>query len=98
MIFMVMPVSGSLSRIPVPDKVSHWGLFAVFGLLSSWAVPKKHVTVITGSLVFAFLTEAAQYYVPYRRVEVLDLVADVLGLATGWLTYQMLRSRRVQRA
>jgi len=98
MVLMVMPVTGSLSRIPIPDKVSHLILFAVLGFLSSWALPKKHVIGITGSLVFAFLTEAVQFYLPYRQMDAVDLLADILGIGTGWLAYQTLRLRQVRRA
>ena len=84
---MVLPEARGLPRFMYADKVVHFLIFAVFGLLSSWAVPKKHVTAITGSMLFAMLTEVAQLGVPYRRFEVGDLFADALGIVFGMSSY-----------
>lgn len=84
---MVLPEAQGLPRFLYADKIVHFFIFAVFGLLSSWALPKKHVMPITCSVLFAVGTEVAQLGVPYRRFEVGDLFADGLGVVLGVSSY-----------
>jgi len=91
---MVMPGGNALPRFPFADKWAHGLIFTGLGMLSSWSAPKKHVTVITGSLAFAGFTESLQLYVPYRQFEMGDCIADAVGIVLGFAVYQIVRARR----
>lgn len=83
-----------------PDKVVHLALFATFSMLfiegfrrqSKWLSLSKNAvsaSLLLG-MVFAFFTEAMQYFViPGRNGNIFDLLADYLGLALGYAIWRM---------
>jgi VanZ family protein len=76
------------------DKVAHFAFYAVLGLLLQRAWRSRRpllVGALAGALV-GVLDEWIQSRVPGRDPDLFDLVADLLGAATGaWLAARALR-------
>lgn len=77
--------------VPLFDKWAHLFEFVIlaillfFGYSKSFKIPVKAkalATIITGTL-FAFGDEIHQYFVPSRHCDVLDAVADLVGVLLG---------------
>ena len=105
LILLIVPavmVSGA-GNIPHADKVAHFAVFAVLGLLWMAAlrrpIPQRSVFVFVGGLAFGILTEYLQAaHTAGRQGELMDVVADGVGLVAGIYTYRLLhRLRRTER-
>jgi VanZ family protein len=77
--------------IPFMDKAIHLIEFSVLGFLLSFGCflssrfrlkLKIYLTLLSGTLLGA-LDELHQYFVPGRSTEILDWIADVLGILVG---------------
>jgi VanZ family protein len=91
------------SLFPEADKVVHFGLYAVLGLLSARAARNSgapnastFVRVTLAIAAFAALDEIHQQFIPGREMDVLDWMADLAGAIVGILLFQMARRRREQ--
>lgn len=79
------------------DKLVHAVLFGVLAWLAvgparSLTPRRPRLTVFAVVTLYAVALEAAQHWVPDRRADVLDLLADVAGIALGlWLAGRILR-------
>jgi len=77
------------------DKVIHLVEFAFLGLLLSFGYfmslkspfMVKAVLTICSGILLAGLDEFHQYFIPRRSVEFFDIVADAIGILTGFLLY-----------
>lgn len=71
------------------DKVIHIAIFMLLGFTFSVAFPKlKFVWFLNIMLIYAFLTEILQREMNLgRTAEILDIVADILGVIMGYLLY-----------
>ena len=77
--------------IEIRDKLAHFGEYFVFGWLLARAFdglgwrPARHFlwTLIFGVLMGA-TDEMYQGYVPGRERDILDLLADSVGVMAGW--------------
>ncbi len=76
--------------IPFGDKLGHFTLYAVLGLLlalgrrrSRRAVP--HLLLLAIGALYALSDEWHQSFVPGRSPDPLDWMADVIGLLSGYL-------------
>jgi VanZ family protein len=70
------------------DKVLHFGVYVLLGLIAQSAVGFHSLTIGIG---LGTATELLQHFVPGRTVELLDWVANVLGLGLGIGTYYLAR-------
>lgn len=79
------------------DKLWHGATYLGFGLLLAYALVGADLPVRTkAALVFGIATlfgigiEVAQAFVPYRRYDVLDMVANAVGAACacGWYRFE----------
>jgi VanZ family protein len=86
------------------DKIVHFGLYAIMGILFYRAYrtlpfKKRHQVLILLSVVSASLygvgDEIHQYYVPYRQADLFDVIADVLGAVCGVYFYHFWLLRRI---
>ena len=80
----------------VPDKAVHFAEYCLLGLLGGWAYPtdkRKLWLLLLFGLGFAGLDEIWQSYVPQRKSEWLDFLADVAGHLVGVLTALFLLRR-----
>lgn len=79
------------------DKLVHGTLFGVLAWLAvgssrSLALRRPALTVLAVATLYAVALEAAQHWVPDRRADTLDLLADIVGIILGlWLARRILR-------
>ncbi len=80
------------SRIPYGDKVCHCIEFAILGYLlmrafihedGSWISRNALLLAVAIAIVFGLSDEVHQLFVPLRRLDIFDLMADSLGAAIG---------------
>ncbi len=74
------PKIGSLS-----DKSTHFIAFAVLTLLLRYAYLVTRFQAFLLLVIYAVFIEFSQLFTPNRSAEVLDIVADVIGIGVGLL-------------
>ncbi len=77
-----------LLKIPGMDKVAHFGLFFILAVLAFLFNIKNQANVIWALLyviIIAIVSEYGQSYVEGRTSDVLDFVADMVGMIVGGL-------------
>lgn len=92
-------ILGAIHRVPLGDKIAHFILVGLLAYAVNVSVPGRvfrygRVTVSQGTLwVLAVVTleEISQYWLPSRRFDLGDLLADVLGI--GFFSWLALRRR-----
>lgn len=85
-----------LLEIKGMDKVAHFGLFFILSIISYPAFnnkslnPKRHlfISIIYGILL-SFLTEFGQQFVQGRTSDLMDFLADTIGVILGTLISKM---------
>lgn len=91
------------SLFPEADKVVHFGLYAILGLLSVRAAfgegsrdaaLVRLVAIAIG--IFAALDEVHQRFIPGRSMDVRDWMADVAGALVGMWIFDKVQKRREQ--
>ncbi len=82
----------------------HFIEFAILYLLLAAAliVNKRHNTLtdlaaMSATIVYAFVDEIHQFYVPGRSFSQLDLVKDMAGVVTAWILLESIQSSRGQK-
>lgn len=80
-----------------PDKIAHFILFFLFGLLWMAAIPEnkkgRRLLIIGGGILYAILTEVYQDVLPLgRTADPMDSVANIIGLLVALAVYPWLRS------
>ncbi len=78
----VAPQLGSLS-----DKSIHFIAFAVLTLLLRCAYRVTVLQTLLSLLFYAVFIEVSQFFTPNRCAELLDVVADVIGIGMGLLLH-----------
>lgn len=84
-------------EIPNVDKVAHFGAYAVFGALLSFAAERSRLPVLAAvaiGVLYGASDEIHQMYVPGRSPDVLDWAADAAGVTAACFLYTRWRSRR----
>jgi VanZ family protein len=90
-------VKGQVS-LPFLDKGLHLVEFALFGFLLSlgfflsfgFSLRAKFVLTLASGILLGCLDELHQYFVPERSFEVLDMVADSIGILIGLIAFYYL--------
>jgi len=86
------PISSSFFKFPFADKLAHFAEYLLFGYLLARALSPGRasegkvligVTVAFLALVWGFIDELHQSFIPMRDVSSLDIVADCIGAAAG---------------
>ena len=91
----------TLLRFKYFDKVAHFGLFTISGLVYILGAgflarfKTRVVFAIIFGLALAIGTEFMQSLVPLRDTSLYDLLADVLGLATAIVLSVLLHRQRL---
>ncbi|MEO8855411.1 MAG: VanZ family protein [Burkholderiaceae bacterium] len=67
------------------DKTNHLLAFAVLAVLGCWSYPASKPAVLFVLLAYGGLIEVLQSFTAYRFAEWADVLADALGLLTGYL-------------
>lgn len=99
---------GSLPSLTPPvdlplDKVGHFGMFAVLGVLLAYGLHRARIRAslawpLVAGLSLGAIDELHQRTVPGRSAEWADLAADVAGCASAlWLTHRLLERRESRR-
>jgi VanZ family protein len=66
------------------DKLNHVFAFAFLFVLGRQAYPEQKRAVFFGLFFYGGLIEALQSFTPTRSADLIDLIADGLGLILGW--------------
>ena len=78
----VTPVEGGAS-VPYIDKLLHFVAFLILTFFMDLSI-KKPLLLSKAALIllilYAFLIELVQYFLPYRSAEVFDFISDLLGI------------------
>jgi VanZ family protein len=89
--------------IPFLDKGLHLVEFALLGFLLSmgyflsfrFSLRVKAGLILASGILLGILDELHQYFVPNRSFEILDMVADSIGILIGFFAfYSFSRTRR----
>ncbi len=73
-------------KVPHADKIVHFGVFVIFSTL--WlrgrSSPRAYVYIIVSGMLLAVVSELGQGHPWIRRdPDLLDIVADILGVLSG---------------
>lgn len=78
----VTPLEGGAS-VPYIDKLLHFVAFLILTFFMDLSI-KKPLLLSKAALIllilYAFLIELVQYFLPYRSAEVFDFISDLLGI------------------
>ncbi len=77
-------------EIPYADKIFHFFLYAIFGTILFMAAEKSNFSLETSiyfstafGMIYAFIDEIHQSFVPGRSCDPLDFLVDVVGILAG---------------
>lgn len=103
---LALIVSTTFSLIPsqeVPagfawDKLNHWSAFFILTFLACHAYPQRLFWQIALALLaYGIGIEIAQYFTKYRSADVMDVVADSIGILIYglciWLNNALVKTR-----
>jgi len=86
--------------LPIPvDKIGHFTMYGILGLLAAWGVVRSGQRIgwgwlIAGGLLLGAIDEYQQTFIPTRTADPMDWVADAAGFTFGfWLVYGRARRR-----
>ena len=67
----------------INDKLSHGLTFLLLSLLADFSCPEGKFTFrkVSPLVAYGVLIECIQYFLPYRSFSVLDILADIAGIA-----------------
>jgi VanZ family protein len=76
------------------DKFEHIAAFIVFTFLMYFSFNKvNYITIFLTGLGYGILIEIIQHFLPYRVADVMDIIANIIGLLTGLLMIKIIRSK-----
>ncbi len=80
-------------KIPYYDKIAHFFLYSIFGLILYSAsirterMRDKELSAFLIGAVYAFTDEIHQRFVPGRSCDPMDFLVDAVGIAAGIVFY-----------
>ena len=83
MVVLFAPSTGGGPDVPGIDKIVHLALFALLAATARWRF--GGVGTLLAVCGYAVLSEVAQLLLPTRSGDVLDVLADLAGVAVGWV-------------
>jgi len=95
MLLAVLPDYDNLPELfSISDKLNHIAAFFVLALLAHLSrfrsgIKKQHIFL----LIYAFLIEIIQYFLPTREFSFLDIAADVIGLLLSIFAASLMRKK-----
>ena len=78
----VIPLEDGTS-VPYIDKLLHFFTFLLLTLFMDLSIRKpllSNKAALIFLILYAFLIELVQYFLPYRSAEVFDFISDLLGI------------------
>jgi len=98
-ILAVAPIGGGINRITVfslrADYLVHMVLFVPWALLGL-ATKKQEPLWLGMGVLMAAGSESLQYLLTYRAYNVNDLLANMIGVAAGYVVFIPVLRRRVE--
>ena len=87
--------------LPYGDKLGHFFLFGFLSLAANFAFKLKTFSLFSrdiyiGSIIvfsFALIEELSQYFFPNRTLDIIDLIADILGILMFTLLTKLLKKK-----
>jgi len=76
---------------PFGDKSNHFLAFAFLTLLILHAYRLKYISAFVWMLLYGIFIEISQLFAVNRSCEVLDVLADTLGIVIGLILYRSIR-------
>ncbi len=70
--------------------VGEFGLFAMCVCLALWDRDIPRVSILAVGVAWAVIDEFHQYFIPNRYFDVLDILADLIGILLGIFGYYLL--------
>lgn len=83
-----------LDFIPA-DKLTHLLLYLPLGLLL-WKQKSVNKKMISIAFIFGIATEVVQYFIPYRSFDLLDMMANEVGITLPYLVAHL--KKRIESA
>lgn len=83
--------------VPGVDKVVHFGVYTVLGLVLARAAGRRAWLAVLLGWAYGLSDEIHQMFVPGRTPEVADWVADAAGVLLGLFLYHRWAARRAER-
>lgn len=90
--------NAELNLIPFKDGLEISAIlnvifFMPFGFLlpTLWRRFRSFLPTLCYGLVFSFIIELSQLFVPYRSTDINDLIMNTLGAVLGWIVFSLLR-------
>lgn len=72
---------------PGQDKIVHFLAFALIAVLGFEAWPHRPLTIVGLMLCYGAAMEVAQSFVPFRDGDLMDWLADALGVGLAWVVH-----------
>ncbi len=90
-ILAVIPQQSVPGLTPFNDKGNHFLAFSVLTLLLLDGYRVKYLSAFVWMLMYGVLIEVSQLFAINRHGELLDVVADTVGVVIGILLYWLIR-------
>jgi len=90
-IFAVVPQDMAPKIGSLSDKSTHFIAFAVLTLLFRFAYSTLWFQTFLLLFIYAVFIEFSQFFTPNRSAELLDIVADFIGIGIGLLFYSFIK-------
>jgi glycopeptide antibiotics resistance protein len=89
------------AEFKLTDKVAHFIEFSILGFLLAFALApsglsltrRKVMTVLAAGVLFGLVDETYQFFIPGREADLMDVLADTLGVGAAVLLWHVLRRR-----
>lgn len=93
LIATMMPVNGKMAGNYL-DKLAHFLIFLnlSINICYRFQQPKNLIPMLMWGILFGLMTEVIQQFVPGRNMDMLDGIADTLGMISGYYLYQKYKS------
>ena len=88
-VLAILPNNPSPSAFPDADKIVHAMAFAGLSFVGCLAYPLRIFVLATFLVFLGAAIEVAQGFTPDRSPELFDFLADVVGIALGFITYRL---------
>jgi len=95
----VAKTSALFGNTETSDAIGHVIINAILAFLWCWTISLYAATqkttrlILIGGIVWCFVGELTQFFVPERGTSLLDLGANILGVVIGLIAYQVLSAR-----
>jgi len=94
-----IPSVGGTPKIRFPDKTAHMVGYTALAFLLAVAIsrrrritPALYVLLFGAGAIYGAIDEGTQMLVPGRHADVVDWLADIVGVITGLITFGSLRA------